>query len=350
MSYLRTIANLLIILGLNLPAQAKLLPNEANTIKVFNNSVRSVVNVTSSRRVTRGTFLFDFDVTEIPAGTGSGFVWDKDGHIVTNFHVVEGGSSFLISFHKDKKQYRAKVVGIEPKKDLAVLKLLERPKNLYPITPGDSSALRVGQKALAIGNPFGLDNTLTVGVISALGRKIPSIVRGVKIHGMIQTDCSINPGNSGGPLLDSSGKTIGINALIYSKSGSSAGVSFAVPINTAKRLVPKLIKHGKIKRPSLGIEILEDHYKDYFGIRKGVVIKSIAKGSPAHKSGFEGMSYDRYGRYYLGDIILEVEGKKVNSFDDIYHALDNKKVGDKVVIKYKRKNKILKTSIKLQKL
>ena len=329
----------------------ELLQDETNTIHVFNTSVKSVVNVTGKQVVRTGVGWFHFDTREIPVGAGSGFVWDKSGHVVTNFHVVARGGSFVVSFHKDKKQYEAKVVGAEPKKDIAVLKLVEKPSQLHPIDKGISHSLKVGQKALAIGNPFGLDHTITQGIISALDRKIQGI-GGVEIHQMIQTDCSINPGNSGGPLLNSSGELIGMNTAIYSRSGSSAGVGFAVPVDTIKRLVPQLIQYGEVQRPGLGILLFPDsseqHIKSVYGIERGLIIKSVLAGGAAEKGGLKGMSRDRRN-YVLGDVILEVDRKKVNSYNDIYHALDNKKIGDRVRIKYRRGNRTKTLSLKLGK-
>ena len=326
-------------------------PGEKNTIEVFNTSVKSVVNVTGKQVVRTGFGWFHFDTREIPVGAGSGFVWDESGHIVTNYHVVARGGSFVISFHKDKKQYEAKVIGVEPKKDIAVLKLVEKPSQLHPISVGVSHSLKVGQKALAIGNPFGLDHTITQGIISALDRKIQGI-GGVEIHQMIQTDCSINPGNSGGPLLDSSGRLIGMNTLIYSKSGSSAGVGFAVPVDTIKRLVPQLIRYGKVQRPGLGILLFDDsteqHIKSVYGIKRGLIVKSVLPGGSAEKAGLKGMSRNQRS-YVLGDVILEVDNKKVNNYNDIYHALDNKKIGDSVTIKYLRKRKVKTLALKLGK-
>lgn len=318
---------------------------EKNTIDVFEENVKSVVNV-SNIRIARGNWLFNYDTMEVPAGAGSGFVWDKEGHIVTNYHVIKDGDSFMISFHKDKEQYEAKIVGVEPNKDIAVLKLVKKPKQLHPIKAGSNFNLKVGQKAMAIGNPFGLDHTLTSGIISALDRKIQGI-GGVSINGMIQTDSSINPGNSGGPLLDSNGNLIGMNTMIYSSSGSSAGIGFAVPEKTISSIVPQLIKHGKVIRPGIGIGLLEDSFKNYFGIEKGIIIKFVPENSEAYKAGLRGMGKDRRGRYHIGDIILEVDGKEVNSYDDIYQVLDKHKVGDQVSVKYNRDGKIKKTDIKL---
>lgn len=321
-----------------------LLESERNTIDVFRNSVDSVVNVSSIQVARRG--FFDFDPTEVPSGAGSGFVWDNQGHIVTNFHVVQGASKLIVNFHNDPKQYEAEVVGMEARKDIAVLKVKEPPKNLKPLTVGSSKQLVVGQKALAIGNPFGLDHTITQGIISALERKIQGI-GGVKIHGMIQTDCSINPGNSGGPLINSAGQLIGMNTMIYSASGSSAGVGFAVPVDTVKRIVPDLIKYGKVNRPGLGIALLEDVYKAYFNVKKGIVIKYVDPDSPAGKIGLLGMTRDGRGRYSLGDIILKIDNKDVNTYDDIYNLLENYKVGQVVNVTYKRDNKTITDKITL---
>ncbi len=324
---------------------SQLLDSEKNTISVFQKNVKSVVNV-SNMRIARSGWWFHSEELEVPAGAGSGFVWDKDGHIVTNFHVIQGGDSFVVSFHKDKETYEAEVVGVYPQKDIAVLKLKQKPKELVPVTPGVSRSLLVGQKAMAIGNPFGLDHTITSGIISATGRKIQGI-GGVHISGMIQTDCSINPGNSGGPLYDSKGDVIGMNTMIFSASGSSAGVGFSVPIDTIKSIVPQIIKHGKVKRPGLGIGLLEERLKHYFGIDKGIVVKYVDPKSSAAKAGLEGMQKDRRGRYVLGDILLQIDGQEVNNYDEIFNVLDKYNVGDKVTIEYMRGDEKKKTQIKL---
>ena len=319
-----------------------LLEDEKNTISIFKKNVKSVVNVTNKRIIRYGGW-FNFQTEEVPAGAGSGFIWDKDGHIVTNYHVVAKGSSFVISFHNDPKQYEAHIVGVEPRKDIAVLKLLKRPPTIYPVNIGDSKSLQVGQTALAIGNPFGLDHTLTKGIVSALDRKIEGI-GGVKIHQMIQTDCAINPGNSGGPLLNSDGKLIGMNTAIYSRSGSNAGVGFAVPIDTIKGLVPQLIKYGKIQRAGIGISLFGDQVGKYikrvYEVKRGIIIKTVFPGGPAARAGLKGIEKDRKGQLYLGDIIIEIAGEKVNNYSDISNVLDNKKPGDKVQVKYLRKYKV----------
>lgn len=316
---------------------------ELINISIFKNNVEKVVNVST---IIQRSGSFFMDENRIPAGAGTGFIWDTDGHIVTNYHVVQNGNQFIISFHNDKNSYRAKIIGVEPKKDIAVLKLEKRPAKLSNIQLGDSKGLNVGQKTFAIGNPFGLDHTMTTGIVSAVGRKVEGI-GGVKIHDMIQTDAAINPGNSGGPLLDSKGRLIGMNTQILSGSGTSSGVGFAVPVNTIKRIVPQIIKHGKVIRPGLGISLLPDHIKFRFGIEDGLVISTVGDGSAAEKAGLQGVTQDKWGRVYIGDIILKIGDTLVNSYDDIYHALDKYKVGDKVKIEYLREDKVKTLTLKL---
>src|SRR5690606_4742860 len=290
--------------------------------------------------------LFHGDV-EIPQGAGSGFVWDKKGHIVTNYHVVRGGNTFVVTFHNDTKQYKAEIVGTAPHKDIAVLKLSELPAALTPIKLGTSKNLVVGQSSFAIGSPFGLDYTLTTGVVSALGRAIDGI-GGVKIHDMIQTDAAINMGNSGGPLLNSSAELIGMNTVIFSTSGSSAGLGFAVPSDTIKTIVPQLIAHGKVIRPGLGIGIVPDGMKHrIFGKEKGIIVSYVDEKGGAARAGIKGMTQDRFGRTYIGDIILSVDGQDVNSLDDIYQVLAKHKIGDTVKVKYRREGKIQEVKVVL---
>lgn len=323
---------------------AELLPVENKTIEIYRKALPSTVNV-SNIKLARNFF---YGEVEIPQGAGSGFVWDKLGHIITNFHVVQGGNNFVVTFHNDPKQYKAKLVGTAPEKDIAVLKLQEKPVNLSPITFGSSKELLVGQYSFAIGSPFGLDYTLTTGVISALGRKIDGI-GGVKINDMIQTDAAINMGNSGGPLLDSSGQLIGMNTVIFSTSGSSAGLGFAVPADTIKVIVPQIIKHGRVIRPGLGIGIVPDSMKSrIIGNGKGIIVSYVDEKGSAAKAGIKGMTQDRYGRTYLGDIILSVDGQNVNNLDDIYQVLETKKIGDEVVVKYTRDGKTHSTKVRLQ--
>ncbi len=323
---------------------ADLLSVETKTIEIYRKVVPSTVNV-SNIKLARD---FYYGEVEIPQGAGSGFVWDDQGHIVTNFHVVQGGNSFVVTFNNDQKKYRAKIVGTTPEKDIAVLKLEEKPSRLIPITVGSSSDLQVGQYSFAIGSPFGLDYTLTTGVVSALGRKIKGIGE-VTISDMIQTDAAINMGNSGGPLLNSSAELIGMNTMIFSSSGSSAGLGFAVPADTIKMIVPQLIKHGRIIRPGLGIGIVPDAMKlRVLQIKKGIIISHVDEKGSAATAGLKGMTQDQYGRYYIGDVIIAVDGQEVNALDDIYQVLDKKQIGDTVEIKYNREGKEYKTKVKLK--
>ena len=320
-----------------------LLESEKRVINVYQAVVGSVVNVSNIRLADN----FFYGTVEVPQGSGSGFIWDDKGHIVTNFHVVQGGDNFVVTFHDDKKQYRAQVVGVAPKKDIAVLKLVEMPKKLKPVSVGSSKDLLVGQSAMALGNPFGLDHSISRGIISALGRKIQGI-GGVKIHDMIQTDAAINQGNSGGPLLNSKGEVIGMNTMIFSTSGSSSGLGFAVPVDTIKRYVPQLIKHGKIIRPGLGVGILEEQVASRYVGDKGAAISFVDPEGAAAKAGLRGMMRDSFGRIYIGDVITKIGDKKVSSLDDIYHALDEFKIGDEVDIEFLREGKKKKTQVKLQ--
>lgn len=315
-----------------------LLENERNSISVFQNVADSVVNVSNMRKAPRS--MFDMDATEVESGMGSGFVWDKAGYIVTNFHVVDGGDSFIIAFKDNKKQYRAKLIGADPTKDIAVLKLSEVPNDLHPIIPGDSKTLQVGQKALAIGNPLGFDHSLTTGSISALERSIKGY-GGVSINGMIQTDASINPGNSGGALLDSQGKLIGINTMIFNGAGASAsaGLGFAIPVNIVKNVVPQLIKYGKVIRPGLGVAVLEDYYAARFGLSEGVMIKFVDPKGPSAKAGLRGITRNRLGEYFVGDIIVAIDSSPVKNYDDLFNVIDKYKIGDTVKVKFIRDNK-----------
>ena len=325
-------------------SQAQLMPVETKTIETYRKAVPSTVNINNIKKARN----FLYGEVEIPQGAGSGFVWDNNGHIITNYHVVQDGDSFVVTFYNDPKQYKAKLVGVAPEKDIAVLKLLEKPAKIFPIEIGSSKDLVVGQYSFAIGSPFGLDYTLTTGVISALGRKIDGI-GGVKINDMIQTDAAINMGNSGGPLLDSSAKLIGMNTVIFSTSGSSAGLGFAVPADTIKLVVPQIIQHGKVIRPGLGIGIVPDSMKSRI-IRKerGIIISYVDEKSGAYRAGLRGMTQDEYGRTYLGDIILSVDNQEVNNLDDIYQVLQKKQIGDRVDVTYKREGKTKTTKVELQ--
>ena len=315
-------------------------PDELNNINIYNNSVLSVVHISSIQQVRRG-----FNYYNVKSDTGSGFVWDKEGHIITNYHVIKNAKRFVVSFHQDNNQYEAEVIGASPYKDLAVLKLLQKPKNLTPLKNGNSSKLVVGQKAVAIGNPFGLDHSMSVGTISALNRTIDT-KEGIKIYGIIQTDAAINPGNSGGPLINSQGEVIGVNTAIISKSGGNSGVGFAVPIDTVKNTVPDLIKHGKEIHPSLGMDWLTNQQKQRFGIKNGVAIRSVFAGGPAHKAGLKGITRDFY-RYYLGDVIIAINDQEVNSVNEIHQTLKKHKIGEEVIVSVIRNRKLYKLRMKL---
>ena len=297
--------------------RGNLLSEEQVVIERFKEARSSVVYITS---IAYQRDLFSFDVQAVPTGTGSGFIWDEQGHVVTNFHVIEGAQELEVTL-SDHSAHRATVIGAAPDKDLAVLKLQDAPAKLRPIPVGSSSDLQVGQRVLAIGNPFGLDQTLTTGVVSALGREIQSATRR-RIGGVIQTDAAINPGNSGGPLLDSAGRLIGVNTAIQSTSGSSAGIGFAVPVDTVNRVVPQLIAHGQISRPDLGFESLSPAYASYFGNPKGVIVLRVTPGGPAERAGLLGLQ--RSGRrYLLGDVITALNGKSVRNADDLLDIIEN---------------------------
>ena len=296
--------------------------DEQVTIDAFSKFSRSVVHITSlETRRDRMTL----DVSEIPQGTGSGFVWDQDGHIVTNYHVVQMGDRASVTLN-DNSTYPATIIGVAPDKDIAVLRIDAPPQKLLPLPVGQSSTLKVGQKVLAIGNPFGLDQTLTTGVISGLGREIKS-VSGRPIQDVIQTDASINPGNSGGPLLDSSGRLIGMNTAIYSPSGANAGIGFAVPVDAVNSIVPQLLKYGKLIRPGLGLSLLSDNFSMRQGI-DGVVIKSVIPGGAAAQAGIVGLKQVEPGTIRIGDVIVKVDTFDIHAESDLYRALDSHKVGD----------------------
>lgn len=315
--------------------------DEQNTIDIFGTSAPATVFVIQNQ-LKRD--FWSARATEVPAGSGSGFIWDKKGHIVTNYHVVQGGSSFSVTLYNQKK-YSAEVVGVEPKKDIAVLKINAPAQELTPIqVPNDDYQLQVGQKTIAIGNPFGLDHTLTTGIVSALGREMAGI-GGVTIRDMIQTDAAINMGNSGGPLLDSAGQLIGMNTMIYSPSGSSAGIGFAVPYTAIKRVVPQIIRTGKAEQVGLGISIVSDDVAKRNKIT-GVIIMSVSKGSPAEKAGLLGISETNAG-IFINDIIVGIDDHPVTNYDTLYNALDTHKPGDVVKVKILRKGEPKTVSVQL---
>ncbi len=318
--------------------------DEHSTISLFSASSPSVVHVTSLKlRRSRLTL----NVDEIPQGTGSGFIWDEVGHIVTNFHVIKDGAGAEVTLH-DNTVWKAKIVGLAPDKDLAVLKIMAPADKLRPLAIGTSSNLQVGQKVFAIGNPFGLDQTLTTGIISGLGREIQSLTRR-PIQDVIQTDAAINPGNSGGPLLDSAGRLIGVNTAILSQSGGSAGVGFAVPVDTINRIVPQLIAHGAVIRPGLGVQIGTDQLARRVGV-SGVIVWDVPPESAAAGAGIVGVAQGVGSRWVIGDVITGLDEAPVQTVNDLYRGLDNHEVGDVVKLKLVQQGKERLVEVRLQSL
>lgn len=322
--------------------RSNLNPEERATIGLFRQASPSVVYITT---LARQRDFFSLNVTEIPQGSGSGFIWNQDGHVITNFHVIQNASAAKVTL-ADHSEWDAELVGVAPDHDLAVLYIKAPKAQLKPITIGTSADLEVGQTVLAIGNPFGLDQTLTMGIISALGREIKAGT-GRTIAGVIQTDAAINPGNSGGPLLDSGGRLIGVNTAIYSPSGSNAGIGFAVPVDTVNRVVPQLIRQGAVTRPGLGIRIGDDNVARRLGL-KGVLILEVAKGSAAEAAGLRGTRTGGRGNMVLGDIIVGVENERIEASNELFNALEKRNVGDTVRLTVLRDDKQVTVSVKLQ--
>ena len=304
-------------------ARGDLAEDEKNTIAVFEEAAPSVVYITSIE-VRRS--VFSLNVYEIPQGTGSGFVWDTDGRIVTNYHVVGDASRVEVTLG-DKSVYKGIMVGAAPDKDIAVLQISAPADTLKPLPLGDSKSLLVGQKVFAIGNPFGLDHTITSGIVSALDREITAVT-GRTIQGVIQTDAAINPGNSGGPLLDSAGRLIGVNTAIYSPSGASAGIGFAVPVDAVNKVVPELISHGKMIQPGIGVTLASERIARRLDIQ-GLLVINVEPGSSADRAGIRETRQVR-GKIILGDILLAVNGVPVESYDDLRNELDRYNIGDEV--------------------
>lgn len=317
---------------------------EKTTTAIFEEAAPSVVFVTSlsSRKE-----IIGFRVYEAPMkGTGTGFVWDKNGHIVTNFHVIQDAQQITVTL-ADHSSWKAIVIGAEPGKDLAVLHIDAPPSRLKPIAVGTSKDLRVGQTVLAIGNPFGLDQTLTTGIVSALGRTMRSVGDQI-IENVVQTDAAINPGNSGGPLLDSAGRLIGVNTMIVSKSGGSAGIGFAVPVDTVNQVVPQLIKYGRLMRPQLGVSIITnaDLLRRYN--ISGALIRTVTPGSGADEAGLRGFSRARDGGIIPGDLIQKIDGQSVTTPDDLLTILEKHKPGETVTVTYLREGEVRTTRVRLQ--
>ncbi|MCL4112315.1 UNVERIFIED_CONTAM: hypothetical protein GTU68_015045 [Idotea baltica] len=297
---------------------------ETATISLFEHAAPSVAFINTA------TYRHDYwtrDITEIPRGSGSGFVWDKEGHIVTNFHVIQDADKATVTL-SDQSTWDADLVGYAPEKDLAILKIDVPRSKLVPIPVGTSEDLMVGQSVYAIGNPFGLDQTLTTGIISALGREIKSRT-GTPIRDVIQTDAAINPGNSGGPLLDSQGKLIGVNTAIYSPSGAYAGIGFSIPVDQVNWVVPDLIKYGRVQRLTLGVDLFSQSAVSRAGI-EGAVVSNVKEGSSAAAAGVRGIRRSNRGEIILGDIIVGVNDEKIKTNADLQLALEQYEAGDEV--------------------
>jgi putative serine protease PepD len=339
------------IRGVTDPTQAT---DEKNNQEVYNAMSPGVVNITTT------TIVRDWFDAYSTQGSGSGSILDKQGHILTNYHVVQGATKLEVSL-ANGQNYPAKFLNADPDNDIALIKIEAPQDQLTAIPLGDSSNLKVGQKVLAIGNPFGLDRTLTTGVVSGLARPIRSEMTNKLIEGVIQTDAAINPGNSGGPLLNSKGQMIGINTLIYSPSGGSVGIGFAVPVNTAKRIVTDIMQYGRVRKPSLGISgiplsrlgpqmirTLE------LPVRDGIMVVKVAPGGSAEKAGIRGANEEvQVGRYIIpigGDIITRIDGEQVRQQDDIDHVLNNKSVGDRVQIEVVRNGRPQTLAVQLSEL
>ena len=321
--------------------RGELRAEEKLNIALFKQASPAVVNITVLG-VERD--MFTLNQYQIPQGTGSGFVWDTAGNIITNFHVIQNADGAQVTL-ADQSNWKARVVGVAPDKDLAVLKIDAPANKLQRIPIGTSKDLQVGQNVFAIGNPFGLDQTLTTGIISALNREIESVTRR-PIQGVIQSDAAINPGNSGGPLLDSAGRLIGVNTAIYSPSGTSAGIGFAIPVDTVNRIVPELIRSGKVIRPGFGIQIADEQIAQRLRVT-GVLVIDVARGSAAARAGMLPTRRDAQGRVILGDVITAIDGIKIESPNDMYLALEKYKVGDAVNVTSLRDGRTVQTKVTL---
>jgi S1-C subfamily serine protease len=301
--------------------------DELANIELFKRSSPSVVHITS---LSAQRDMFSMNVQQVPRGTGTGFVWDQNGHVVTNFHVIQGANGAKVTL-ADQTTYDASLVGAFPERDLAVLRI-EAPKDkLPPLAVGTSRDLIVGQRVYAIGNPFGLDQTLTSGIVSALNREIESF-NDRTIRGVIQTDAAINPGNSGGPLLDSAGRLIGVNTQIASPSGASAGIGFAIPVDEVNRIVPRLIRDGKFVRPAIGISAGPPGLSQALKLPRGVALVGVGRGTPAEKAGLQPFRRGSRGEVVAGDVITAIDDQSVADLDDVLSQLERHQPGDTVTL------------------
>lgn len=323
-------------------ARGSLAEDEQNNIAVFKAASPTTVNITT---LESARSLFSLDVTQVPRGTGSGFIWDGQGHVVTNFHVIQGANAARVTL-SDHSTWRAALVGVFPDRDLAVLRIDAPPEKLKPIAVGASKDLQVGQKVYAIGNPFGLDQTLTTGIVSALNREIESVTQR-KIRGVIQTDAAINPGNSGGPLLDSAGRLIGVNTAIYSPSGASSGIGFAIPVDEVSRVVPRLIKDGKFIRPALGIQAAPPQFLESLRLPKGVAVVGVVPGGAAQAAGIKPFMRSAAGEIVAGDVITALAGTPVTNLDELLEALEKHQPGETITLSVLRAGKPTEVSVRL---
>jgi S1-C subfamily serine protease len=320
-------------------SQINMLSTEQNSIDVFQLASPKVVYV--ERLVTVKKRTRSKQIQVISDGTGSGIIWDNAGHIVTNYHVIKGADHFQVTIGDVETD--AKVVGAEPRKDIAVLKVyapkvLAQLKTFKPFEIAPTRDLKVGQKSIAIGNPFGLDHTLTIGVVSAIHREFPG-VGGVNIHGAIQTDASINPGNSGGPLLDSHGRLIGLNTAIFSQSGSSAGIGFAVPSDDVQSVVTQIITKGRVVLSGIGIQRAEPRTAEKLGVKEGILIEKVLPHTPAAKAKLATTTRDHWGRTHLGDVIVSINDHPVYNYDVFYNMLTKIGVGEEIKVTVVRDGK-----------
>ena len=323
--------------------QPQLQEQETATIALFKHASPAVVFITS---LAVQQDFFNLNVSEIPQGAGSGFVWDRQGHIVTNFHVIQNADAFKVTL-ADQSTWDAKPIGAAPEKDLAVLKIEAPADKLPPLPLGSSETLQVGQSVFAIGNPFGFDQSLTTGVVSALGREMQSVA-GTPLRDVIQTDAAINPGNSGGPLLDSAGRLIGVNTAIYSPSGASSGIGFAIPEHDVAWVVPDLIRYGRVQRPSLGVQPVPESLTQRMGL-DGVPIYRVDRGSGADRAGLQGLRRTVFGRIELGDVIQSIDGQKIASGGDLLVATEGKQAGQTVRVGILRGSRKLDVAVTLGK-
>ena len=316
--------------------------DEQAHVDLFRTASPSVVNITSLG-VQRD--LFSMNVQQVPRGTGTGFVWDEQGHIVTNFHVIQGANGARVTL-ADQTSYDAELVGAFPDRDLAVLRIQAPKEKLPPIALGSSRDLLVGQRVYAIGNPFGLDQTLTTGIVSALNREIESF-NNRTIRGVIQTDAAINPGNSGGPLLDSAGRLIGVNTQIASPSGASAGIGFAIPADEVNRIVPRLIRDGRFVRPTIGIAAGNAALHRALGLPQGVALVQVVPGSPAERAGLQPFRRGSRGEVVAGDVITAINDEAVVNLDDMLTQFEKHQPGETVTVSVWRGGQTRKTSLVL---